>query len=123
VTVCVSSSTAKLNNFWSGRCASRWRAVLDPATGSATLRGQLEVHVHYFEDGNVQLRTTHTASSAHPLSCPDAQAFANTVVAAIKRAEADYYAVLEVRSSSAHYPLSCRGADTLPPKSPSPGVL
>ncbi|KAF2149221.1 F-actin-capping protein-like protein subunit alpha-2 [Myriangium duriaei CBS 260.36] len=42
-----------LNNFWSGR----WRAeyVLDPSAG--TVRGEIKVDVHYFEDGNVRLNT------------------------------------------------------------------
>lgn len=40
-----------LSNFWSGR----WRAsyLLDPATN--TLTSTLQVQVHYFENGNVQL--------------------------------------------------------------------
>lgn len=41
------------SNFWTGR----WRSwyLLDPASGG--ISGSIEVDVHYFEDGNVRLKT------------------------------------------------------------------
>ena len=43
-----------LRNFWSGKITSTW--TLDVA--SSSLSGDMKVHAHYFEDGNVQLQTS-----------------------------------------------------------------
>ena len=53
VICCVSSQLADLNNYWAGawRSSGRWR----PRAAAWTLTGKVVVHVHYFEDGNVQL--------------------------------------------------------------------
>ncbi|KAI8067795.1 F-actin-capping protein subunit alpha [Gongronella butleri] len=44
------------NNFWNGRWLSTW--TYDPQ--SRELTGDASVHVHYYEDGNVQLNTAKT---------------------------------------------------------------
>lgn len=41
-------------NFWTGR----WRSQYSYDKGSSSLRGQILVDVHYYEDGNVRLLTT-----------------------------------------------------------------
>ena len=41
------------NNFWNGR----WRSVFHYNPSATTLTGQIEVDVHYYEDGNVRLLT------------------------------------------------------------------
>lgn len=43
-----------LRNFWSGKITSTW--TLDVA--SSNLSGNMIIHAHYFEDGNVQLQTS-----------------------------------------------------------------
>ena len=43
-----------LRNFWSGKITSTW--ALDDA--SSSLSGDIKIHAHYFEDGNVQLQTS-----------------------------------------------------------------
>ncbi|KAI1078111.1 subunits of heterodimeric actin filament capping protein Capz [Whalleya microplaca] len=47
------------NNYWNGR----WRSlyIFDPASGS--LEGNLNVDVHYYEDGNVRLLTNKPVSN------------------------------------------------------------
>jgi hypothetical protein len=95
VTVCLSSAKANLRNFWSGRLGTRWRAEYDPKTGAVALSGQFDCAVHYCEEGNVQLRATHCATT----SCVahDAATFGAAVAEAIRRAEGQYFAGLEVR--------------------------
>lgn len=50
------------SNFWSGRWRSRY--VIDLAKGQ--ISGKVFINVHYYEQGNVQLQTTHTPSLALP---------------------------------------------------------
>jgi capping protein (actin filament) muscle Z-line, alpha len=52
----VSGERPNLRNFWSGRWSSTW--TIQCSGGQATISGEMKVHAHYFEDGNVQLQTT-----------------------------------------------------------------
>ena len=53
-----------LRNYWSGRWNSTWTVQLESTTtttttttttGSCIISGDIKLHAHYFEDGNVQL--------------------------------------------------------------------
>lgn len=67
----------------------RWRAnyVLDLAKG--TLEGSAQVNIHYYEQGNVQLSTSFTASSPLPSTYSPA-----AVITLIKKSEASFHAQL-----------------------------
>ena len=45
-----------LRNYWSGRWNSTWTCQLE--SGTCSLVGDIKLHAHYFEDGNVQLIST-----------------------------------------------------------------
>ena len=47
-----------LRNFWSGKWTSSW--TID---ASLNMTGELKVHAHYFEDGNVQLQSSRSFPS------------------------------------------------------------
>ncbi|ODQ53793.1 F-actin capping protein, alpha subunit [Saitoella complicata NRRL Y-17804] len=47
------------SNYWNGR----WRSSYTFDSTSGTLTGTIRVTVHYYEDGNVSLSTTHSISS------------------------------------------------------------
>ncbi|KIK69604.1 hypothetical protein GYMLUDRAFT_33977 [Collybiopsis luxurians FD-317 M1] len=49
-------------NFWSGR----WRSEYIIDLNDHTMKGSMLVHVHYYEQGNVQLSTTHSVSMTLP---------------------------------------------------------
>ncbi|KAI0264027.1 F-actin capping protein, alpha subunit [Gloeopeniophorella convolvens] len=49
-------------NFWSGRWRSEYIVDLD----ARTIAGRILANVHYYEQGNVQLETKHSASLALP---------------------------------------------------------
>ena len=55
VICCVSSQLADLNNYWAGAWRSEWTLEVPKGGSIGTLTGKVVVHVHYFEDGNVQL--------------------------------------------------------------------
>ncbi|KAI9907478.1 hypothetical protein PsorP6_002891 [Peronosclerospora sorghi] len=44
-----------LRNFWAGRWKSRWE--VDLRAHPAIVKGTIELHVHYFENGNLQLQS------------------------------------------------------------------
>jgi capping protein alpha len=70
-------------NFVNGRWRSSWRIEVD--RGQAKLQGQIRLHVHYYEDGNVQL-TTDTQRTLPPMQTPQQpQAFAENTFKAIRR--------------------------------------
>ncbi|KAJ7288453.1 F-actin-capping protein subunit alpha [Mycena rebaudengoi] len=49
-------------NYWAGR----WRSEYTVDLSENTIRGTVLVNVHYYEQGNVQLSTTHTVSMSLP---------------------------------------------------------
>jgi capping protein alpha len=92
ITVCISSSKFNPNNFWNGRWRSVWTCKFS-GSGAITLSGQIQVNVHYYEDGNVQLNTstnkTGKANGGNP------QAAAAAAIGAIKKIEAEFQAALD----------------------------
>ncbi|KAF0695998.1 Aste57867_13211 [Aphanomyces stellatus] len=56
LTVVVSAERVSLRNYWTGRWKSKW-TVTNVSGNSATVAGRIDLHVHYFEDGNLQLQS------------------------------------------------------------------
>jgi len=56
VICCVGRCNMELSNFWSGLWRSQWMLDISPDASSGVLSGFVACHVHYFEDGNVQLQ-------------------------------------------------------------------
>ncbi|VDN04279.1 unnamed protein product [Thelazia callipaeda] len=64
LTLCIESHRYQPKNFWNGRWRSQW--IIPFADGKNELceiKGIIKVHVHYYEDGNVQLVSTKEASA------------------------------------------------------------
>ena len=53
--VVITGEKTNLRNFWGGKWSSNWTIEWDQS--STTCTGEIKVHAHYFEDGNVQLQT------------------------------------------------------------------
>ncbi|WWC69294.1 uncharacterized protein I206_103232 [Kwoniella pini CBS 10737] len=75
------------NNFWTGRWRTRW--VVDRASG--TVDGNINVDVHYYEQGNVQLATRHSASFPLPVEEVNGQTVASQIVTTISKIETAYH--------------------------------
>ncbi|KAI0693957.1 F-actin capping protein alpha subunit [Cytidiella melzeri] len=76
------------SNFWSGR----WRSEYIVDFEARTLQGKILVNVHYYEQGNVQLSTTHSLSLELPTgitSSPDVSS-ASKIFALVKAEETKY---------------------------------
>lgn len=71
-----------------GRWRSVWTLKFKDGDASAKLRGSCEVTVHYYEDGNVQLKTKQ--EKVEDVSVKDDAATAKAIAAAIAKAESAY---------------------------------
>jgi len=62
--IAVSGEKNNLKNFWSGKWSSLW--TLTPSGGGRALSisGDIKLHVHYFEDGNLQLQSSKAVPAA-----------------------------------------------------------
>lgn len=76
------------SNFWSGRWRSEYRIDLD----SKTIQGKILVNVHYYEQGNVQLTTTHEMESilAPTINASSPAPSASKILALIEDEEGKY---------------------------------
>lgn len=52
----VTGERPNLRNFWSGKWTSNWSITVHGS--EATIEGDIKIHAHYFEDGNVQLQSS-----------------------------------------------------------------
>jgi len=86
VTICISSSKFELRNYWTGRWRSEWKVAV--GSGSATITGTIDIHVHYFEDGNVQANTK--VEKELSAKGGDAAALAKAVIKQISNFEQKY---------------------------------
>jgi len=92
VIVAISSSKFNPSNFWNGRWRSTWQITFGSG-GQATIDGKIQVNVHYYEDGNVQLNT----NTEKHLNAPtgDPAATATNVMKAIIKAEQAFHSALD----------------------------
>ncbi|MCP9266049.1 F-actin-capping protein subunit alpha-2 [Dirofilaria immitis] len=64
LTLCIESHRYQPKNFWNGRWRSQWTIpVMDGKNEQCEIKGIIKVHVHYYEDGNVQLVSTKETSA------------------------------------------------------------
>lgn len=55
LTIVITGEKINLKNFWSGKWSSTWTLALEE--GVASLSGEVKIHIHYFEDGNLQMQS------------------------------------------------------------------
>lgn len=71
-----------------GRWRSVWTIAFASGDSSATLSGKFDLDVHYYEDGNVQLKAKQ--EKTQDIKIEDAAATAKTIIAAITKLEGAY---------------------------------
>jgi len=92
VVCCVSASLSDLNNYWAGAWRAEWSLEVPKGGSIGTLTGKVAVHVHYFEDGNVQLDDKAVFSRECPAG---ADAVGSAFVDIVRKSEAAFMAKLE----------------------------
>lgn len=87
---CLSGHQLQPRKFWNGRWRSIWTIILEPSKKDqkAKLTGLIKLHVHYYEDGNVQLVGSRDCKDEIIVTSPEK--FASDVVAAVERLENAY---------------------------------
>jgi len=91
LTFLISSSLFNPNNFYNGRWRSTYTITI--SGGQATIRGNIRVNVHFYEEGNVQLVSNVVKEANVPAGNPDA--FAKAAVDAISKIEQDFHLALD----------------------------
>ncbi|MCO5613755.1 hypothetical protein L7F22_068033 [Adiantum nelumboides] len=95
VVIHIAANKYKLSNFWSGR----WRSTYTLTSSDAQeIEAESSVHIHYFEDGNVQLHTRKGQTLDVKQSTP-INSQAASIVKAIEKFEEDYQQELFKQSS------------------------
>jgi len=91
IVICISGAEFDQGNMWSGRWRSTWNCAIDG--DSITLSGDFKVHVHFYEDGNVQAVSTHSVEEV--VSAGSESETAEAIVDLIKTQEGKYQAMLD----------------------------
>ena len=79
--VYICAEKPNLRNFWSGKWSSSW--VITVTGSSASISGTIQVHAHYFEDGNVQMISNKSVPEAN-LNAGSEEELAAAVVRHVK---------------------------------------
>ena len=61
IVVLIVGEKPNLRNFWSGKWSSTWSVSISGSSASVT--GDIKIHAHYFEDGNVQMQSAKSIPS------------------------------------------------------------
>jgi capping protein alpha len=93
VTICISSMNKKLSSFWSGGWRSTFTLNVSSA-GTTDLESNAKIHIHYFEDGNVQLNAEKKKAVQVNVTSDDG-ASAKAIIAAVSKWESDYQSYIE----------------------------
>jgi capping protein alpha len=88
VTIVIAANRYNPSNYWNGR----WRALWTFSVADSSLTGLLRAHVHYYEDGNVQLVSEKNLPAQNLTASPADLSAA--IVAVIKEQEAVYQTAL-----------------------------
>jgi len=92
ITLCISAKNVRLSSYWTGATRSCYQLDVSKP-GQVDLTGSVKMHVHYFEDGNVQLHTE--ISKSAKINIGDPTGTAKVVGAAIDKIESDFHGNLE----------------------------
>jgi len=105
ITICLAASNTKISSYWTGAWNSTFTIDVEKE-GKQNLVGNIKVHVHYFEDGNVQLHSAIENKVELNLSSVKGdnknEAIAIKIVETIRKIEDSYQSNLETMYVEMH---------------------
>jgi len=94
ITVCITASNTKISSYWTGGWNATFNFSLAEKKENAEMVCNIKIHVHYFEDGNVQLHAAIEKKIGVNVQT-DPEKTAKSVSKAIDKIESDYQGNLE----------------------------
>jgi capping protein alpha len=88
--VCISCGDYQPNNFWSGLWRSRWEFVCPSAGGPLRLEGSVKLCVHFYEDGNVEMKCDCPLQVTISMPTGSLEETGAQIIKAITQAEAEF---------------------------------
>lgn len=86
---CLEGHQFQPKKFWNGRWRSVWNISFNPSKDKQVeLKGLIRLHVHYYEDGNVQLVSSRHCDQEIKITKPEQ--VAKDIVEAVSKLENDY---------------------------------
>lgn len=86
---CLEGHQFQPKKFWNGRWRSIWSISFNPNQDKVVqMKGLIKLHVHYYEDGNVQLVSTRNCDQEIEIKKPEQ--VAKDFVDAVRKLESDY---------------------------------
>lgn len=86
---CLEGHQFEPKKFWNGRWRSVWTISFNSSKDKQVeLKGLIRLHVHYYEDGNVQLVSSRHCD--HNINITKPEQVAKDIVDVVKRLESDY---------------------------------
>jgi len=95
ITIVIAAKNINLTNYWTGAWRGIYSINISSSSSLSELKGSIKTHVHYFEDGNVQLHssTDHHSHITIDTSAPDITA--KRIVESINKFESEWQNQLE----------------------------
>eukprot|EP00759_Apiculatamorpha_spiralis_P043573 PhF_6_TR40890/c0_g1_i2/m.61838/K10364/CAPZA; capping protein (actin filament) muscle Z-line, alpha len=90
--VCMNAEKSNVTNKWSGRWMSTYTITM-PTSDTAKVQGAITCHVHYYEEGNIQMVATHTVNQQ--ISGADEAECMAKVAKAIEKGDGEFQVKLE----------------------------
>jgi capping protein alpha len=100
ISIAITGERSNLRNMYSGKWSSSWK--IESIDGSkATISGEIKIHNHYFEEGNIQLQTNKPVA-AKEVSFSSEKELGEKVVEVINNAEQETQVSLHDMIDNAH---------------------
>ena len=101
LTIAITGERVNLRNMYSGKWNSQFIVRGFSGDKTATLSGDIKVHNHYFEEGNIQMQTAKPVS-AKEISFSSEKDLAEKIIAAITEVEQETQKALHFIVNTAH---------------------
>ena len=101
ITIAITGERVNLRNMYSGKWNSVWNIDVASSGDKATVSGDIKVHNHYFEEGNIQMQTAKPVA-AKEITFSSEKDLAEKVISFVTEAEQETQKSLQFIVATAH---------------------